>query len=213
MQAIKEAAQGCVPAANDWQWLVGFPVLGALLYLVNRWIGQGALTVSQDTMLGTLAAAAIAFLITLAVVFVIKWANAPVKLYYELKDQSDTEIAALRRTILDREARQAATARLWELRKQGVEMRNEAISKAAFPDWKRRYEHWHSRVMADAKIVSPNLHAWLDTLDRVRPAPRLPTAACEEHLLLRNCQSEILLRMQEFLQAEMLHRDIEEIQA
>jgi hypothetical protein len=67
--------------------------------------------------------------------------------------------------------------------------------------------------MADAKIVSPNLYAWLDTLDRVRPAPRLPTAACEEHLLLRNCQSEILLRMQEFLQAEMLHRDIEEIQA
>jgi len=213
-QAIKEAARGCVQAANDWQWLVGFPLLGAIIYLVNRWIGQGALTVSQDTVLGALEAAFIAFVITLAVVFLFKWVNAPVKLYYELKDKSATEIAALKRTILDREARQAAIARLWGLRKEGVELRNEAIAMPGFPDWKRRYEHWHNRVMADAKLASPNLCAWLDTLDRVRPPPaRLPSAACEEHLLLRNCQSEILLRMQEFLQAEMLHRDIEEIQA
>jgi hypothetical protein len=212
-QAIKEAARGCVPAANDWQWAVGFPLLGAIAYLVNRWTGEGALTVSQDTVLGALGAAFIAFLITLAVVFLIKWVNAPVKLYYELKDKSETEIAALNRTILDREARQAAMARLWVLRKEGVELRNEAIAMPGFPDWKRRSEHWHNRVMADAKLVSPNLCAWLDTLDRVRPPPaRLPTAACDEHRLLRDCQGEILLRMQEFLQAEMLRRDIEEVQ-
>jgi hypothetical protein len=214
LQAIKEAAQGCVAAANDWQWLFGFPVLGALVYLVNRWVGQGALTVSQDTVMGTFAAAFGAFLITFAVVFVIKWANAPAKLYYALKDKSEIEIAALKRTILDKEARQAAMARLWELRKEGVELRNEAIVMPAFPDWKQRYEHWHARVMTDAKIVSVNLRAWLDTLDRVRPPPhRLPPAACEEHRVLRDCQGEILLRMQEFLQAEMLRRDIEEIQA
>jgi hypothetical protein len=213
-QAIKEAARGCVPAANDWQWLVGFPLLGAIVYLVNRWVGEGALTVSQDTVLGALGAAFIAFLITLAVVFVIKWANAPVNLYYELKDRSETEIAALKRTIVDKEARQAAMARLWTLRKEGVELRNEAIVMPGCPDWKRRYESWHDRVMADAKIVSLNLCAWLETLDRVRPSPqRMPTAACEEHRLLRDCQSEILLRMQEFLQAEMLRRDIEEIGA
>jgi hypothetical protein len=82
-----------------------------------------------------------------------------------------------------------------------------------FPDWKRRFEDWRNAVMADAEIVSPNLCAWLDTLDQVRPAPRLPQAACEDHRNLRDCQSEILLRMQGFLQAEMLHRDIEEIQA
>jgi hypothetical protein len=164
--------------------------------------------VSQDTVLGALGAAFIAFLITLAVVFLIKWVNAPVKLYYELKDKSETEIAALNRTILDREARQAAMARLWVLRKEGVELRNEAIAMPGFPDWKRRSEHWHNRVMADAKLVSPNLCAWLDTLDRVRPPPaRLPTAACDEHRLLRDCQGEILLRMQEFLQAEMLRRE------
>jgi hypothetical protein len=213
LQAIKEAARGCVTAANDWQWLFGFPLLGAIGYLVNRWVGQGALTVSQDTVLGALEAAFVAFLITLAVVFVIKWANAPAKLYYELKDKSETEIAVLKRTILDREARQAAMARLWGLRKEGVELRNETIAMPAFPDWKRRFEDWRNRVMADAKIVSPNLCAWLDTLDQVRVPPRLPPAACEDHRLLRDCQCEILLRMQEFLQAEMLHRDIEEIQA
>ena len=214
LQAIKEAARGCVAAANDWQWLVGFPLLGAMIYLVNRWIGQGALPLSQDTVLGALGAALIAFLITLAVVFLIKWVNAPVKLYYELKNKSETEIAALRRTILDREARQAAMARLWGLRKEGVELRNEVIAMPGFPDWKRRYEHWHNRVMADAKLVSPNLCAWLDTLDQVRPPPaRLPQAVCDEHRLLRDCQCEILRRMQEFLQAEMLRRDIEEIQA
>ena len=211
--AIKEAARGCVAAANDWQWLVGFPLLGAVIYLVNRWIGQGALTLSQDTVLAALGAAFIAFVITFAVVFLIKWVNAPVKLYYELKDKSETEIGALKHTILDREARQAAMARLWGLRKEGVELRNETIAMPAFPDWKRRFEDWRNRVMADAKIVSPNLCAWLDTLDQVRVPPRLPPAACEEHRVLRDCQGEILLRMQEFLQAEMLRRDIEEIQA
>jgi hypothetical protein len=95
-----------------------------------------------------------------------------------------------------------------------VELRNEVIAMPGFPDWKRRYEHWHNRVMADAKLVSPNLCAWLDTLDQVRPPPaRLPQAVCDEHRLLRDCQCEILRRMQEFLQAEMLRRDIEEIQA
>ncbi len=213
LQVIKEAARGCVAAANDWQWLVGFPVLGAIVYLINRWVGQGALAVSQDTVFGALGAAFAAFLITLAAVFVIKWVNAPAKLYYELKDKLETEIVTLKRTILNREARQDAMARLWELRKKGVELRNETIAMPGFAEWKRQYEDWHNRVMADAKIVSPNLYAWLDTLDRVRPPPRLPQAACEDHRHLRDCQCEILLRMQEFLQAEMLHRDIEEIQA
>ena len=103
-------------------------------------------------------------------------------------------------------------ARLWALRAEGTEMRNQKVVGAnAAVEWMTRFENWHQRVLAEARTVSPNLRAWLATLDhRVRPGPiDLPQAATPEHNTQRSCQSEILLRIQEFLQAEMLHRDIE----
>jgi hypothetical protein len=145
--AITDAAQGCVAAANDWQWLFGFPLLGVIIYVVNYWVGKGTLIISQDTVLGALLAAFIAFVITLGAVFIIKWLNAPAKLYYELKDSSDAEIARLENLILNKNARQAAMARLWELRKEGVELRNETIRQSDYPGWKRRYEQWESQVL------------------------------------------------------------------
>jgi hypothetical protein len=133
--------------------------------------------------------------------------TAPAK----LQQEADNEIAALKTKLNNREARQSAMARLWALRAEGTEMRNQKVVGAnAAVEWMKRFENWHQRVLAEARTISPNLHAWLATLDRLRPGPiDLPQAATPEHNTQRSCQSEILLRMQEFLQAEMLHRDIE----
>jgi hypothetical protein len=132
--------------------------------------------------------------------------TAPAK----LQQEADNEIAALKTKLNNRETRQSAMARLWALRAEGTEMRNQKVVGANAAEWMKRFENWHQRVLAEARTISPNFHAWLATLDRVRPGPAgLPQAATPEHNTQRSCQSEILLRMQEFLQAEMLHRDIE----
>jgi hypothetical protein len=133
--------------------------------------------------------------------------TAPAK----LQQEADNQIAELKTRLNNRETRQNAMARLWALRAEGVEMRNKKIVGAdAASEWIKRFQHWHQRVLAEAQTISPNFHAWLATLDRVRPGPTdLPQAATPDHNTQRSCQSEILLRMQEFLQAEMLHRDIE----
>jgi|tagenome__1003787_1003787.scaffolds.fasta_scaffold20986429_3 hypothetical protein len=145
----------------------------------------------------------------LVFIFLFLWnfLTAPVK----LQQEADNEIAALKTKLNNREARHSAMARLWELRAEGTEMRNQKVVGAnAAVEWMGQFENWYQRVLAEARTISPNFHAWLATLDRVRPGPiDLPQAATSEHNTQRSCQSEILLRMQEFLQAEMLHRDIE----
>jgi hypothetical protein len=114
-----------------------------------------------------------------------------------------------RKTIIDKEARQEAISRLWQLRAEGVQIRNEHVVLANVADWQARYNGWCKRVYAEAGKISSNLDAWLWTLDQVRRGPQLDPAASTDHLRDRGFMSEILLRMQEFLQAEMLDKDID----
>jgi hypothetical protein len=88
-QCIKQAARGCTPAANDWQWLIGFPILAVVLWLINLRYGEGTLTLSQDTAMGALGAAGAAFILTSVFTFMVQFARAPVKLFYEAKTQAD----------------------------------------------------------------------------------------------------------------------------
>lgn len=76
------------------------------------------------------------------------------------------------------------------------------------PPTKPTGRHAIMRVYGEAGKISSNLEAWLRTLDQVRPGPNLGTAASADHLRDRGNMSEIMLRMQEFLQAEMLDKDI-----
>src|SRR5262249_8813363 len=173
--------------------------------VVALYFGVGAEVLAEYAgRFGAWIAVLVIFFILL---FLWNFVTAPPK----LQQEADDEIAALKTKLNDREARQSAMARLWELRGEGVTMRNQkVVGASAAAEWMKQFENWHQRVLAEARTISPNLHAWLATLDRVRPGPdNLPQAATLEHNTQRSCQSEILLRMQEFLQAEMLHRDIE----
>jgi len=55
-------------------------------------------------------------------------------------------------------------ARLWALRAEGTDMRNQNVIGAnAAAEWMKRFENWHQRVLAEARTISPNFHAWLAT--------------------------------------------------
>jgi hypothetical protein len=88
-RCIRRAASGCVPRANDWQWLIGFPVLGVAIWFVNRRYGEGTISLPQDTALGAFLAAVFAFGITWAFTFVAKLADAPVALFHEERNRAD----------------------------------------------------------------------------------------------------------------------------
>jgi hypothetical protein len=115
----------------------------------------------------------------------------------------------LQKQLFDKEARQKAISQLWQLRAEGVPIRNERVTSYTEGDWRTRFHTWLEKVYGEAAKISANLEAWLQTLDRVRPGPELGTAASPDHLRDRNNMSEVLLRMQEFLQAEMLNKDID----
>lgn len=141
-----------------------------------------------------------AFLATLVFGFL----TAPYWLYRDL----ETEKNGLAAKLDNREARQKAVARLWYLRAEGVGHRNKAIEPSDEAAWIKDFEDWRSRVLADAGVISLNLQAWLTTLDRVRPGPNLPQHVSSAHSTCRGNMSELLFRLQEFLEAEMLRRDI-----
>lgn len=142
------------------------------------------------------------FVVTLVVAFFI----SPYSMYRELETRNN----ALEKRLFDKEARQRAISQLWQLRAEGVRIRNEDVFRHKNEaDWQARYNDWRQRVYEEAGKISANLEAWLTTLDRVRPGPASRPAVSPDHLRDRNNMSEILLRMQEFLQAEMLDKDIE----
>lgn len=141
------------------------------------------------------------FVATLVVAFFI----SPYSMYRELETRNNV----LEKRLFDKEARQEAISRLWQLRAEGVQIRNEQVVLANQADWQARYNGWCERVYGEAGKISSNLEAWLRTLDQVRPGPNLGTAASADHLRDRGNMSEILLRMQEFLQAEMLDKGID----
>jgi hypothetical protein len=121
------------------------------------------------------------------------------------------EIASLKLMLSDREARNKAIGALWELRKRGVEIRNrEILDTDTLREWRVEQEAWRQEVFVEAEKVSANLRAFLTTLDRMREPPTYTARSLtQKHDKIRHILSEILLRMQEFLEADMLKRDID----
>ena len=137
--------------------------------------------------------------------FIIGFATAPYWIYRELEDRN----SALEKRLFDRERRQEAVSRLWQLRERGVKLRNLGVIPPDEDKWLAEYDAWHEQVLDEAGVVSQNLQSWLRTLDHLSRGPRLATPAVSpEHALKRSIVSEILVRLEEFLKAEMLKKDI-----
>jgi hypothetical protein len=86
------AAKGNSAFANDWQWLVGYPVTAAGLwflgYFYAEYSGRVEVTLTNGA-LGALAAAGIAFVITWVAAFVVRLFYEPVALFHAQKDRAD----------------------------------------------------------------------------------------------------------------------------
>ena len=143
---------------------------------------------------------AVLFAGAFVLLLVVALERAPYQMFTELEAKNDQ----LKDQLFNRERRQAAIARLWQLRAEGVNLRNETPSDEAA--WTAMYVRWRDQVLADARIVSANLAAWLDTLDQMRPPPSMSPSVSRDHNHNRHVMSEILLRMEEFLKAEMLNK-------
>jgi hypothetical protein len=128
--------------------------------------------------------------------------HAPYEMFNELEAERDK----LKDQLFNRERRQAAIARLWQLRADGVKLRNETPTDEAV--WTAAYEQWRNQVLVDARIISANLASWLETLDRMRPPPKNYPSISAYHDHYRHVMSEMLARMEEFLKAEMLNQGI-----
>src|ERR1700687_3959345 len=86
---VKRAARGSSAFANDWQWLLGFPVLAAIISFVKRWFGEGAVSLNTDTALGALESAGAAFIITWLAAFIARVFSSASNFYYEEKERAD----------------------------------------------------------------------------------------------------------------------------
>ena len=155
--------------------------------------------------LGSIGAGILTFAAIFPFIFFLNLLSSPARI-----DAEQGEIIShLKLKIHNEDQRQNAINTLWEVRAEGVNLRAEVVKLEDYPDWRKRYLAWEQRVLSVAGKVSPNLEKWLATLDRIRRPPNFGSqSCCDDHQQDRKLMSEITLRLQEFLEADMLNRDI-----
>src|SRR5580692_8146726 len=100
---IANARRGSAAFANDWQWLVGFPALAALLWFSHAYVSENTeKLLSGATAFGTFMSALFAFFITMLVCFLVRLFSEPPRLFYQEKDRADTAEGELKRRLAPR---------------------------------------------------------------------------------------------------------------
>lgn len=133
---------------------------------------------------------------------------------WQLQKEADKKITELEKVIDDREAQQRVLNRLWELRSEGISIRNESIrSEAQFTEWQRRYKEWRENILEAAGKRSENLREWLSRLERMQSPPggleffvgEDPVTGMPdyEHKRLASIMTEILVRLQKHLERDL----------
>jgi hypothetical protein len=88
-RCAKRATRGCLSAANSWQWLFGVAFLVAIVWGINKFFGEGTISLPQNNWLGIPVATFIAFVITFSFVFIGRFANVPVTFFHDEKRRAD----------------------------------------------------------------------------------------------------------------------------
>jgi hypothetical protein len=95
---LAKARQGSAAFANEWQWLIGFPVLAALLWFFRESLSKDAQELlSGPTAFSTFMAALTAFFLTMLASFIVRFLIEPSKLFYQEKDRADSLDLELKR--------------------------------------------------------------------------------------------------------------------
>jgi class 3 adenylate cyclase len=89
---------------------------------------------------------------------------------------------------------------LWLVRKAGIVIRNKLIQAHELPAWIEAYEAWRAEVLKLAEVISADLYSHLETLNEVRPPPGNLSCVNDEHEHLVAVMSEILRRLDTYLE-------------
>jgi len=144
---------------------------------------------------GYAAIAALVFVAGFSGVLLINLLLAPSALHSEAEET----IARLGKQLDDKEAREAALKVLWELRKDGVALRNEPVTSVPMLLlWVERAESWRKDVLLAAGSVNINLRYYLEILNEVGDPPTM-RAFDNTHGSWIKIMSEILRRLEGFL--------------
>jgi len=92
---------------------------------------------------------------------------------------------------------------LWDLREEGVVLRNEIIRPDQHLEWHNKYENWHTRVISAANDLNPELGAWLKTLDKFMPWD-FGTGASPAHKKEQAMLTEVLDRLEKHLRKDLV---------
>jgi hypothetical protein len=142
--------------------------------------------------LGTTGAVAIAFVMF----YFWHFLAAPAKMDAE----AHNTITDLNRRFDDRETHERTRKALWELREQGVKVRNDGLTTRTLDSWTEKFDEWHAKVLKQAAILSMDLRHSLDPIDKISPE-------CNERVAVNNMvhqknvsvMSEMLIRLYGYL--------------
>ena len=190
-QCLVRAFWGSLSSALNWASIIG---VGILL-----WLGFSIEThtwrdVVQWGVITTITAWLIIFLTRLLFV-------APFQTFRE----TDAQRQKLKRKLDDRELRQRTLNQIWDLREEGVRIRNEF--PVNFPVWHRRCEEWRESVLDATGVLSVNLRRHLQTLNETHGYPTdiqiVGGVHDGEHKLDLSVISEMLRRLEKYLERDL----------
>lgn len=130
---------------------------------------------------------------------IIGFTTAPYWIAKELEEDKDR----LHLQLENKAARQSAINRLWQLRSDGIVIRNKPISIGDVTTWRKDVDTWRANVLLEADKVNTNLKCYLERLDHTCGIPGNIVVISGDHELWVRITSEILLRMEEYLKKEL----------
>jgi hypothetical protein len=193
---LGRAIRGSLLSALNWASIVGVAVVGAVLKYWGFTITEshGWLDVVEWGLIYLAVAWAIFFLVRL--IFV-----APFQIFRETEIQR----LQLQKQLDNREIRQRVLNLIWDLRKRGVQIRNEF--PVNFSNWHRRVYEWRDEVLNAAGVLSTNLRQQLETLNETHGYPTdiqiVGELHGDEHKLDLGIISEILRRLEKYLERDL----------
>jgi hypothetical protein len=128
-------------------------------------------------------------------VFLWKLVQVPAVHFQQERERADR--------LENKDGRQVARGKLWELRREGVVLRNKGKKyrdSVAVEAWKEKFKKWRQAVLENASVYSIDLRHSLDPVDKIAPENVEQVKSTERgHQTDVSLVSEILARLYKVL--------------
>jgi len=141
-------------------------------------------------------AGTVAILTLFPAVYLWKFFATPAKIDKEARDR----VADLTSKLDIREKRERLRTVLWELREEGVKLRNEGKITRVIDSWTEQFHAWHAKVLEQSEILSVDLRHSLEPIDKIGPESNEKVATNDPfHQKRVSVMSEMLARLYRYL--------------